>query len=41
MTGTFKPSGVGFNQGTISLIYTLGSNTAGNTQIVYLRGTGQ
>lgn len=41
MTVTFKPSGVGFNQGTISLIYTLGSNTTGNTQIVYLRGTGQ
>jgi len=41
ITVTFKPSGVGFNQGAVSLVYTLGSNTAGNPQFVYLRGTGQ
>jgi hypothetical protein len=41
ITVTFKPSGVGFNQGAVSLIYTLGSNMTGNPQLVYLRGTGQ
>ncbi|HWY22657.1 MAG TPA: choice-of-anchor D domain-containing protein [Candidatus Acidoferrum sp.] len=41
MTVTFKPSGVGVSQGTISLVYKLGSNTTGNPQFVYLRGTGQ
>jgi hypothetical protein len=38
---TFKPSGVGVSQGTVSLVYKLGSNTTGNPQFVYLRGTGQ
>jgi len=41
MTVTFKPAGVGVSQGAISLVYTLGSNTTGNPQFVYLRGTGQ
>ena len=41
MTVIFKPSGSGFNQGTINLVYTLGSNTNGNPQVIYLRGTGQ
>jgi hypothetical protein len=41
MTVIFKPSGSGFNQGAINLVYTLGSNTNGNPQVIYLRGTGQ
>jgi hypothetical protein len=41
MTVTFKPSGSGFNQGLITLVYTLGSNTNGTPQLIYLRGTGQ
>jgi hypothetical protein len=41
MTVTFKPSGSGFNQGAINFVYTLGSNTNGNPQVIYLRGTGQ
>jgi hypothetical protein len=42
VTVTFNPSGKGFNQGQLNIVYTLGSaNTLGNTQKVYLRGTGQ
>ncbi len=41
LTVTFIPSGVGFKQGTISLVYKLGSNTTGNPQVIYLRGAGQ
>lgn len=40
ITVTSKPS-TGFNQGSVKIIYTLGSNTLGNPQFVYLRGTGQ
>lgn len=40
MTVSFKPSAVGVNQGTIDLIYSLGTST-GNSQFIYLRGTGQ
>jgi Cep192 domain 4 len=33
---TFKPKAVGFDQGSITITYTVGQ-----TQIIYLRGTGQ
>jgi hypothetical protein len=42
VTVTFNPSGKGFNQGQLNIVYTLGSaSTLGNPQFVYLRGTGQ
>ena len=36
ITVTFKPKNVGLNSGTITIAYTVGQ-----TQIIYLRGTGQ
>ena len=42
LTVTFKPKAVGLNQGSLNILYTLGSaGTPGNPQTVYLRGTGQ
>ena len=42
LTVTFKPKVAGLNQGSLNILYTLGStSTQGNPQTVYLRGTGQ
>jgi hypothetical protein len=42
LTVTFKPKTVGFNQGSLNILYTLGAaGTPGNPQSVYLRGMGQ
>jgi hypothetical protein len=42
LTVQFKPTGKGFNQGKLSIVYMLEpSGTLGNPQYVYLRGTGQ
>lgn len=41
LTVTFKPTAVGHDPGTLAINYTTNSNSALQTQAVYLRGTGQ